>query len=91
MKTNNSVVKATFAVALLLVASHSTFGQGAENQNALLWRISGNGLPKASYVYGTMHVSKKLGVHLGDPVFAALEQSDAVALELEPAQWLQDL
>ncbi|MBK6775161.1 MAG: TraB/GumN family protein [Flavobacteriales bacterium] len=91
MKTNNSVVGATFAVALLLVASHSTFGQGAENQNALLWRISGNGLPKASYVYGTMHVSKKLAFHLGDPFFDALEQSDAVALELDPAQWLKDM
>jgi len=30
-----------------------------EQEQSLLWEISGNGLKQSSYIYGTMHVSKK--------------------------------
>jgi|GEM_PF-1249185 len=50
-------------------------------QNGLLWEITGNGLKKPSYVYGTMHVSSKLAFHLGDSFYYALMRSDMVALE----------
>jgi len=56
----------------------------------LLWEISGNGLEKPSYLYGTMHVSSKLAFHLGDPFFEALEKADVVALELHHENWLSD-
>lgn len=55
--------------------------------NSLLWEISGNGLTKPSYVFGTMHVSSKMAFHLGDSFYRALKQSDAVALELNPELW----
>lgn len=50
-------------------------------QNGLLWQITGNGLQKPSYVYGTMHVSQKIAFHLGDSFFIALSSCDMVALE----------
>ena len=53
----------------------------------LLWEISGNGLSKPSYVFGTMHVSSKLAFHLSDSFYYALKQVDAVALELNPDLW----
>jgi uncharacterized protein YbaP (TraB family) len=51
------------------------------NQKGLLWQITGNGLKKPSYVYGTMHVSQKIAFHLGDSFYIALSKSDVVALE----------
>lgn len=53
----------------------------------LLWEITGNGLTKPSYLFGTMHVSSKLAFHLSDSFYYALRQVDAVALELNPDLW----
>lgn len=53
----------------------------------LLWEISGKGLSKPSYLFGTMHVSSKLAFHLSDSFFYALRSVDAVALELNPELW----
>jgi uncharacterized protein YbaP (TraB family) len=56
---------------------------------SLMWEISGNGLAKPSYLYGTMHISGKMAFHLGDPFYEAIENCDVVALELEPEAWLK--
>ncbi len=76
---------------LVLILSFSTLFTQAQNQKkyqSLLWRVSGNGLAKPSYLYGTMHVSEKLVFQLGDPFYDAIQQVDVVALELEPEAWL---
>jgi uncharacterized protein YbaP (TraB family) len=57
---------------------------------ALLWEISGNGLSKPSYLYGTMHVSDKLAFNLQDTFFIALRNCEAVALELKMEEWMED-
>lgn len=62
----------------------------AQEKNSLLWEISGNGLEKTSYLYGTMHVSKKIAFRLDDVFYEALEQSEQVALESDPATWLEN-
>jgi len=54
---------------------------------SLLWEITGNGLSKPSYLFGTMHVSSKLVFHLSDSFYMALKSVDAVALELNPDLW----
>ncbi|MBS1583334.1 MAG: TraB/GumN family protein [Bacteroidetes bacterium] len=59
--------------------------------DALLWRISGGGAARPSYLYGTMHVSNKVAFHLSEEFFTALEQSDLVALEMDPTSWLGEL
>ena len=74
----NNINKLCLALILFL----SAFSITAQNkQKGLLWQISGNGLKKPSYVYGTMHVSQKIAFHLGDSFFIALSKSDVVALE----------
>jgi uncharacterized protein YbaP (TraB family) len=60
-------------------------------QKGLLWEISKKGSNKKSYVYGTMHVSGKIAYHLGEEFFAALHQTDAVALESNPILWLDEI
>lgn len=54
---------------------------------SLFWEISGNGLAKPSYLFGTMHVSSKLAFHLSDSFYLALKNVDVVALELDPETW----
>ncbi|WP_282070104.1 TraB/GumN family protein [Olleya namhaensis] len=73
-------------LALFCVFSITTFSQ---NQNqSLLWEISGKNLDKPSYIYGTMHVSAKVAFRLDDVFFDALEKSESVALESDPSTWL---
>ncbi len=54
---------------------------------SLFWEITGNGLKKPSYLFGTMHVSNKMVFHLSDSFYYALKRVDAVSLELNPEIW----
>src|ERR1041384_5258641 len=58
---------------------------------SLFWEISGNGLKKPSYLFGTMHVSSKMVFHLSDSFYHAIKSCDAVALELNPEAWQGDM
>lgn len=66
----------------------STFAQEKKYQS-LLWEISGNGLEKKSYVYGTMHVSEKVSYHLSDAFYTHLLNADIIANESEPRTWTE--
>ncbi len=57
---------------------------------SLLWVITGNGLKKPSYLFGTMHVSNKLAFNLGDSFYNAIRTVDVVALETNPETWQDD-
>ncbi|MFM6924468.1 MAG: TraB/GumN family protein, partial [Ferruginibacter sp.] len=76
-------------LAVLLFGSVASFGQNkpAAKYPSLLWEITGNGLSKPSYLFGTMHVSSKMVFHLSDSFYMALKSVDAVALELNPEVW----
>jgi len=64
-------------------------GLSAQDKNSLLWEISGNGLDQSSYLYGTMHVSKRIAFRLDDVFYEALDKSEVVALESDPDTWLE--
>ena len=49
----------------------------------LLWRISGKGLQKPSYVYGTMHLTDKRLFYFTDSLYRSLERSEGFATELD--------
>ncbi|MFK5973043.1 MAG: TraB/GumN family protein, partial [Flavobacteriaceae bacterium] len=66
-------------------------GLSAQYENSLLWKISGNGLQQSSYLYGTMHVSKRIAFRLDDVFYEALEQSEVIALESDPDTWLENV
>ena len=59
----------------------------AKKYQGLLWEITGNGLKKPSYLFGTMHVSSKMVFHLADSFYYALQNVNVVAIELNPALW----
>jgi uncharacterized protein YbaP (TraB family) len=76
--------KKIILIALLFVC----FTQAQEKKyQSLLWEISGNGLQKNSYVYGSMHVSEKVSYHLSDAFFKHLMEADFVANESDPTTW----
>jgi len=62
----------------------------AKKYPSLLWEITGNGMTKPSYLFGTMHVSDKLVFHLGDSFYNAIKSVDVVALETNPETWQDD-
>ena len=70
---------------LLILFSVVCFSQ--QKYQSLLWEITGNGLEKPSYLYGTMHVSKKVAFRLDDVFYKALNESDCIALESDPTTW----
>lgn len=76
-------------VLVLFFVFFAIFGSSQE-KNSLLWEISGNGLKQSSYLYGTMHVSKRIAFRLDDVFYEALDQSDVIALESDPGTWLEN-
>lgn len=81
--------------ALLILASFSPcFSQSAKikpsKYPSLLWEITGNGLNKPSYLFGTMHVSSKMVFNLSDSFYLGLKSAQVVALETNPGTWQED-
>ncbi|MEO5646885.1 MAG: TraB/GumN family protein, partial [Chitinophagaceae bacterium] len=77
-------------IAVLFPAFFSpAFSQKTSNKKypSLFWEITGNGLKKPSYLFGTMHVSSKMVFHLSDSFYLAIKNVDAVALELNSDVW----
>jgi uncharacterized protein YbaP (TraB family) len=58
---------------------------------SLLWEITGKGLKKSSYLFGTMHVSSKIAFHLSDSFYLGIKNADVVALETNPESWQEDM
>ncbi len=57
----------------------STFGQ----ESSLLWKISGNGLDKESYLFGTIHVICKSDFVMDERITSAFESTEELILELD--------
>src|SRR5690348_15706848 len=82
-------------VSLILFSFSFSFAQKTKvppkNYPSLLWEITGNGLTKPSYLFGTMHVSSKMVFHLSDSFYLGIKNADVVALETDPGTWQDDL
>jgi uncharacterized protein YbaP (TraB family) len=87
MKFILTVLLFSFSV---LTANSQPAKKAEKKYQGLLWEITGNGLARPSYLFGTMHVSNKLAFHLADSFFTALKSVDMVALETNPTNWQDD-
>lgn len=54
--------------------------------NSLLWKISGNGLQKPSYLFGTMHTSDKKVLGMSNAAMPYFAEVSAYAMELDPKE-----
>src|SRR5215212_5543557 len=83
----------TFVVSLLFFTSVS-FSQKtkipAKNYPSLLWEITGKGMNKPSYLFGTMHVSSKMVFHLSDSFYLGIRNAEVVALETDMGTWQEN-
>ncbi|MFD0764250.1 TraB/GumN family protein [Mucilaginibacter lutimaris] len=71
-------------IAVILCAT--SVGAAAQQKPgySLLWKISGKGLTKPSYIFGTMHVKDKRVFGFSDSVMLAIQSCPAFALEIHP-------
>jgi len=53
------------------------------NNNTLLWEISGNGLAKPSYLFGTFHLLCREDINFSNAFKKAIENSNEVCMELD--------
>ncbi|WP_433814257.1 TraB/GumN family protein [Flavobacterium johnsoniae] len=56
--------------------------QSPKLENSLLWEVSGNGLSKPSYLYGTIHMICSSDYFLTDKTKKAFESSEKLMLEI---------
>jgi uncharacterized protein YbaP (TraB family) len=76
-------------IAFLFIANIS-FSQTIDEGHELLWEISGNGLVKSSYLFGSFHTNDRRVFNLSDSTYYALNHVDAVALETDIFQMFED-
>jgi uncharacterized protein len=73
-----------FVITLMgFTAGKAQSGKPRPLEKSLLWEISGNGLIKPSYLYGTIHMICKDDASLGDSLIAAIQKSDRVYFEVD--------
>lgn len=75
---------------LFVFISLSSFSQ-SKWPTTLLWRISGKGLQKPSYLYGTMHLQDKRLFQFGDSLYHALEKTEGFAMEIDPSELMDSI
>lgn len=68
-----------FLLAFLIMSTTAIFSQKLEDSN--LWKITGNGLEKPSYLFGTIHIT--CDATLSDKVKKALDETTQTILEID--------
>lgn len=76
--------KIILGLVTIVCFSFSTQAQTKKaDENSLLWEISGNGLSRPSYLYGTLHLMCESDFTIKDKVKKAFDKTSKLALELD--------
>ena len=76
-------MKTAYNLFLMIMIFAWLNGHAQTVENALLWEVSGNGLEKSSYIYGTMHVVCEEDYIFPDALNEALVKTDQVIFEID--------
>jgi uncharacterized protein len=80
MKTNLKNLSLLLILFFLIISQSNA----AENEeNSLLWKISGNGLEQESYLFGTIHLICQDRFKMEERILNALNKSKKIALEID--------
>ena len=79
--------KKKYRVLLVLCLAGLQIASAQKLPSTTLWRITGNGLQKPSYLFGTMHLTDERIFNIGDSVYNAIEKTDGFATEIDPEQF----
>lgn len=76
-------MKKSFLLAFIcLLTSYISEAQQIKTENSLLWKVSGNGLKKDSYLFGTYHFLTSGFIDTLEAIKTAYQSADAVVGEL---------
>ena len=77
--------KMSLVVMMSLISFAGCFGQESDvaGDNSLLWKIEGNGLPRPSYLFGTIHLICKDDAGLSASLKKIIKESDEVYFEVD--------
>ncbi|MEM6966974.1 MAG: TraB/GumN family protein, partial [Bacteroidota bacterium] len=70
--------------SVIFFFSQLVFSQTDKSDYQLLWEISGNGLEKPSYLFGTIHLRDKRAFAFSDSLLYKLAECEAFATEVHP-------
>ncbi len=76
-------MKKLSAGLIVSLVALTSFAQGNKENNTLLWKISGNGISRPSYLFGTVHMICKGDAFLSKNLTDAIEKADRVYFELD--------
>src|SRR5436190_13742076 len=68
---------------LLSLVSLAAIAQGGKENNTLLWKISGNGIEKPSYLFGTIHMLCADDAVLSSNMQKVIRNCDEVYFEVD--------
>jgi uncharacterized protein len=77
-----NLFKSAAAIIVSLFSVQNNNAQETKLENSLLWEISGKGLEKPSYLFGTIHMICESDFVIKEKVEKALAKSDKVAFEV---------
>lgn len=82
---NNTIFVLLFLLAACGSSQKAVYAPGelAPKEQSLLWKISGNGLKKPSYLYGTIHLIPKDQFVLTESTREAFDDSERVVFEID--------
>lgn len=74
-----------FVVSLLILnlVSFTVFSQQKVWENSLMWEVSGNGLEKLTYIFGTIHILSKKDYEDFKVLNEKVEKADLLLMELD--------
>lgn len=81
----NLFTSAIAAIVLFFNGTAQAQVKSSELENSLLWEVSGNGLSKSSYLYGTIHAICSKDYFLSEKTKKAFEASTELVLEIDLA------
>jgi uncharacterized protein YbaP (TraB family) len=84
-------MKKISAVLLVSLVSVAAISQSVSENNTLLWKISGNGLEKPSYLFGTIHMLCSDDAVLSRNMKKAIAECDEVYFEVDMDNMLEML
>ena len=79
------VTSAIAVIALVFCGTTQAQKKSPKLENSLLWEVTGNGLSKPSYLYGTIHAICSGDYFLSDKTKKAFEASNELVLEIDLA------
>ncbi|WP_427875547.1 TraB/GumN family protein [Flavobacterium sp. MMS24-S5] len=82
MKTRFQFIAALLIFFFFVCNDISAQSKTSKLENSLLWEVSGKGLQKSSYLYGTIHMICSKDYFLSEKAQKAFEKSDKLFLEI---------